>query len=148
VTGVPTAITALVRSIFAQPDAEQVVVQHGRVVEALEERYAKVASMVDEAREEILAFAVFPHAVWRKIWSNNLLERLNGEIRRRSNVVGIFTNRVAVIRLVGAVLAEQNDEWLITKRYIEVELLEQAEQVGSNEKNKEEERELVEEMIA
>jgi transposase-like protein len=139
-------VTALVRSIFAQPDAEQVVAQHGRVVEALEERYPEVAGMVDEAREEILAFAVFPHAIWRKIWSNNPLERLNREIRRRSNVVGIFPNRGAVIRLVGAVLAEQNDEWLITKRYMGMELLEQAQQVGLNEK--EEERELVEQLIA
>jgi transposase-like protein len=120
--------------------------QHRRVVEALEERYPEVAGMVDEAREDILAFAVFPQAIWGKIWSNNPLERLNREIRRRSNVVGIFPNRGAIIRLVGAVLAEQNDEWLITKRYIGMELLEQAQHVGLG--DKEEESELVEQMIA
>jgi len=141
-------VTALVRSIFAQPDAEQVRAQHGRVVEKLEERYPEVAAMVDEAKEEILAFVVFPHALWRQIWSNNPLERLNREIRRRSNVVGIFPNRAAIIRLVGAVLAEQNDEWLIAKRYMGVELLEQAQQVGSNKEKTEEENRLVEQMIA
>jgi transposase-like protein len=141
-------VEALVRSIFAQADGEQVEAQHGRVVEILEERYPEVATMLDEAKEEILAFAVFPHAIWRKIWSNNPLERLNLEIRRRTDVVGIFPNRGAIIRLVGAVLAEQNDEWLIARRYMGVELLKQAQQVGSNEEKTEEETRMVEQMIA
>jgi transposase-like protein len=141
-------VGALVRSIFAQANGEQVEAQHGRVVEILEERYPELATMLDEAKEEILAFAVFPHAIWRKIWSNNPLERLNLEIRRRTDVVGIFPNRGAIIRLVGAVLAEQNDEWLIARRYMGVELLKQAQQVGSNEEKTEEETRMVEQMIA
>lgn len=140
-------VIALVRSIFAQPDAKRVREQHGRVVEALEERYPEVAEMVEEAREEILAFAVFPQAIWRQIWSNNPLERLTREIRRRSNVVGIFPNRGAIIRLVGAVLAEQNDEWLISKRYMGLELLEQARKVGTKVEKAEEESEMVEQLI-
>jgi putative transposase len=140
-------VIALVRSIFAQPDAKRVREQHGQVVKALEERYPEVAEMVEEAREEILAFAVFPQAIWRQIWSNNPLERLTREIRRRSNVVGIFPNRGAIIRLVGAVLAEQNDEWLISKRYMGLELLEQARKVGTKVEKAEEESEMVEQMI-
>ena len=139
-------VIALVRSIFAQPDEERVRAQHEWVVEELEQRYPEVAAMVDAAREEILAFAVFPKPMWRQIWSNNPLERLNREIRRRSDVVGIFPNREAVLRLVGAVLAEQNDEWLIGRRYMGVELLEQAQQVGTKEEKSEEESEMVEQV--
>ncbi len=141
-------VTAVVRSIFAQPDAEQVMAQHGRVVEILEERYPEAAAMVDEAKEEILAFAIFPHALWQKIRSNNPLERLNREIRRRTDVVGIFPNRAAIIRLVGAVLAEQNDEWMIAKRYMGVELLQQAQQVGNSGEKAEEKSEMIEQMTA
>ncbi len=141
-------VAAVVRSIFAQPDAEQVIAQHGKVVEILGERYPEAGAMVDEAKEEILAFAVFPHALWRQIWSNNPLERLNREIRRRTDVVGIFPNRPAIIRLVGAVLAEQNEEWMIVRRYMGVELLKQAQQVGNNEEKTDEESRMVEQMIA
>lgn len=128
---------------LAQPDEERVRAQHEWVVEELEQRYPEVAAMVDEAREEILVFAVFPQPMWRQIWSNNPLEQLNREIRRRSDVVGIFPNREAILRFVETVLAEQNDEWLIAKRYMGVELLEQAQQVGTKEEKTEEESKMV-----
>jgi len=116
----------LIRSIFDQPDAEQVHLQHARVVEQLGERFADAADMLIGAEVDILAFAGFPKEHWRQIWSNNPQERLNKEIRRRTDVVGIFPNRSAVIRLVGAVLAEQHDEWAVARRYMGVESLARA----------------------
>jgi len=113
-----------VRSIFAQPDAEQVREQHVRVVAQLEERFPAAAELLEEAGPDILAFTAVPKEVWRQVWSNNPLERLNREIRRRSDVVGIFPGRAAALRLVGAVLAEQNDEWADTgRRYMSLEVI-------------------------
>ncbi len=119
-------VASLVRSIFAQPSAEEVWAQHGRVVEQLEGRFPQAAELLADAAEDILAFTAFPKSMWRQIWSNNPQERLNREIRRRTDVVGIFPNRAAIIRLVGAVLAEQNDEWAIARRYMSLEALERA----------------------
>jgi putative transposase len=119
-------VATLVRSIFAQPSAAEVKAQHARVVEHLQGEFEAAAGLLDEAREEILAFTAFPQAHWRQIWSNNPLERLNKEIRRRTDVVGIFPNRGAVIRLVGAVLAEQHDEWAVARRYMSAESLAKA----------------------
>lgn len=113
-----TAVATLVRSIFAQPDAETVHAQHRKVVDQLETSFPEAAEMLDEAAGELLAFTAFPKAVWKQIWSNNPLERQNKEIRRRTDVVGIFPNREAIVRLVGAVLAEQNDEWATSRRYM------------------------------
>jgi transposase-like protein len=113
----------LVRSIFAQPDSDAAWAQHGRVVTQLEERFPQAAELLAEAGPDILAYASFPKEHWRQIWSNNPQERLNKEIRRRTDVVGIFPNRAAVIRLVGAVLAEQHDEWVVARRYLSVESL-------------------------
>ena len=117
------AVATLVRSIFAQPDADSILAQHAAVVRQLEPSFPQAAELLDEAREEILAFRYFPKAVWRQIRSNNPLERLNKEVRRRTDVVGIFPGRAALLRLTGAVLAEQNDEWLITRRYMSLEVL-------------------------
>jgi transposase-like protein len=103
-------VATLVRSIFAQPDAEAAWAQFHRVVEQLAERFDAAAEMLESAGPDILAFTGFPFAHWKQIWSNNPQEeRLNKEIRRRTDVVGIFPNRDAVIRLVGMVLAEQHD---------------------------------------
>jgi transposase-like protein len=119
-------VASMVRSIFVQPSAEEVWAQHGRVVEQLEDRFPEAAEMLADAAEDILAFTAFPKSMWRQIWSNNPQERLNREIRRRTDVVGIFPNRSAIIRLVGAVLAEQNDEWAVARRYMSAEALELA----------------------
>jgi transposase-like protein len=117
-------VATLVRSIFAQPDAQTTWAHHGRVVEQLEDRFPEAARMLDEAGAELLSFTAFPKSHWKQIWSNNPQERLNKELRRRSDVVGIFPNREAVIRLMGAVLAEQHDEWAVTRRYLTVGPLE------------------------
>jgi putative transposase len=119
-------VATMVRTIFDQPDAGSVRDQYGRVVEAIEARFPDAATHLDEARDDLLAFSVFPHEIWRQIWSNNPQERLNKEIRRRTDVVGIFPNRAAIIRLVGAVLAEQTDEWTEQRRYMGIELLTKA----------------------
>ncbi len=119
-------VAALVRSIFAQPTAEEVRAQHGRVVEQLQGRFRDAAALLVEAAEDILAFAAFPAEHRRQIWSNNPLERLHREIRRRTDVVGIFPGRPAVLRLVGAVLAEQHDEWTVSRRYMAMEGLAKA----------------------
>jgi putative transposase len=117
-------VATLVRSIFAQPDAASVHAQHERVVEQLAERFPAAAELLEEAGPDILAFTAVPKEVWRQVWSNNPLERLNREIRRRTDVVGIFPNRGAALRLVGAVLAEQNDEWADSgRRYMSLEVI-------------------------
>ena len=119
-------VATLVRSIFAQPDAEAVWAQFHRVVDQLAERFPDAATMLSDAGPDILAFTTFPQAHWKQIWSNNPQERLNKEIRRRTDVVGIFPNRAAVIRLLGMVLAEQHDEWQVVRRYMGAESLAKA----------------------
>jgi len=116
-------VRALLHSVYDQPDAESVHAQFGRVLDALGGKLPQVAAHLDAARADILAFTAFPKAIWRQIWSNNPKERLNREIRRRTDVVGIFPSRDALIRLVGAVLAEQHDEWTEMRRYIGLDVL-------------------------
>src|SRR2546423_8345616 len=116
----------MVRTIVDQTDDDSVWARFGRGVEAIEARFPDAATHLDEARDDLLAFAGFPHEIWRQVWSNNPQERLNKEIRRRTDVVGIFPNRAAIIRLVGAVLAEQTDEWTEQRRYMGIEILNKA----------------------
>ncbi len=124
-------VSTLVRTIFEQPDAASVRAQHAQVVTALEAKFPAAAAHLDDARDDILAFTAFPREVWRQIWSNNPQERLNKEIRRRTDVVGIFPGRGAIIRLVGAVLAEQNDEWTEARRYMGPEILAACQKTGN-----------------
>lgn len=118
------AVATMVRSIFEQPSNEEVWAQHGRIVEQLRPRFDRAAQLLEDAAPNVLAFTSFPKEHWRRLWSNNPQERLNKEIRRRTDVVGIFPNRDAIIRLVGAVLIEQHDEWQVTRRYLTVGSLE------------------------
>jgi putative transposase len=110
-------VGATIRTVFAQPDAAGAREQWRRVSDGFRSRFAKLADLMDEAEEDILAYSAFPQEHWQKVWSNNPLERLNKEVKRRTNVVGIFPNEGSVIRLVGAVLSEQHDEWQVSKRY-------------------------------
>jgi putative transposase len=119
-------VLTLLRTIFDQPDAGEVHAQFDRVVDALQAKFPKVAAYLADARDDLLAFTAFPREVWKNIWSNNPQERLNKEIRRRTDVVGIFPNRAAIIRLVGAVLMEQTDEWAEQHRYMGLEALAKA----------------------
>ena len=119
-------VATLVRSIFAQPDRDAVWAQFDRVIDQLGERFPAAAEMLAEAGPDILAFTAFPFSHWKQIWSNNPQERLNKEIRRRTDVVGIFPTRAAAIRLVGMVLTEQHDEWQVVRRYMGAESLAKA----------------------
>ncbi len=119
-------VRTLLHSIFDQPDAESVVAQYDRVLDALTDKLPKVAEHLDGARVDLLAFTAFPKQIWRQIWSNNPQERLNREVRRRTDVVGIFPDRTSIIRLVGAVLAEQHDEWIEGRRYLGLDVLTRA----------------------
>ena len=119
-------VATMVRTIFAQPDAATVHEQHRRIVDQLETRFPEAAALLEQAATDLLAFTAFPKEHWRQLWSNNSLERLNKEIRRRTDVVGIFPDRPSIIRLVGALLAEQNDEWAVARRYMSAESIAKA----------------------
>src|SRR2546421_459098 len=108
--------------------------QHGRVVDELTKQFLAAADLLTDVACDLLAFCEFPKEHWRQIWSNNPQERLNLEIRRRTDVVGIFPDRAAIVRLVGAVLAEQHDEWLVARRYLSAESLKAAQMATTEEK--------------
>jgi transposase-like protein len=109
-------VAAVFRTIFSQPDPDAMSASWDQVRDQLAARVAKIGPLMDAAKTEVLAFNAFPRAHWRKIWSTNPLERLNKEIKRRARVVGIFPNEAAVIRLVGMILTDTNDEWVTDER--------------------------------
>lgn len=121
--GAQQLVAATIRTVFAQPDAASAREQWRRVAAGFRERFPRLAMLLDEAEAEVLAYVAFPQAHWRQIWSNNPLERLNKEVKRRTDVVGIFPNEGAVVRLVGMVLAEQHDEWQVSRCYFSAESL-------------------------
>jgi putative transposase len=113
-------VGATIRTAFAQPDSQSARQQWRRISEGFRSRFPRLTELMEEAEEDVLSYAAFPAEHWQKIWSNYPLERVNKEIKRRTNVVGIFPNEAAVIRLVGSVLSEQHDEWQVSKRYFSV----------------------------
>jgi putative transposase len=116
-------VAATIRTVFVQPDVATAREQWRRVADGFRPRFPRLAELMDGTEEDVLAYLSFPPEHWRQIWSNNPLERVNKEVKRRTDVVGIFPNPVAVVRLVGAVLAEQHDEWQVTRRYFSAESL-------------------------
>ncbi len=107
--------------MFAQDTAEAAAAQWRVVADQLRDKFPKLAAMMDDAEQDVLAFTHFPKAHRKQLASTNPLERLNAEIKRRTDVVGIFPNDAAIVRLVGALLLEQNDEWQLQRRYLQLE---------------------------
>jgi transposase-like protein len=117
-------VSAFIATAFAQDDAEAAKQQWRRVADQLRTKLPKLAALMDEAEADVLAYMSFPAPHRAKLHSTNPIERLNGEIKRRTEVVGIFPNEAAIIRLVGAILLEQNDEWAVQRaRYMTLETI-------------------------
>ncbi len=117
------AVIAMIKTIFAQETAESAHQQWEQVADALGEKVPKLADMMDASREDVLAYMSFPKDHWAQIASTNPLERVNKEIKRRADAIGILPNNTAVVRLVGALMLEQNDEWAVSRRYMTLETL-------------------------
>ena len=117
------AVAAMLKTIFAQESKAEAVAQWDVVADALREKQPKLSALMDSSREDVLAYMDFPREHWPQIASTNPLERVNKEIKRRSDVVGIFPNDEAIIRLVGALMLETNDEWAVARRYMGLESL-------------------------
>lgn len=117
------AVVAMLKTIFAQETPDAARQQWNHVADALRERFEKLAAMMNGSRDEVLAYTAFPKEHWPQIASTNPLERVNKEIKRRADVIGIFPNDAAVVRLVGALMLEQNDEWAVSRRYMTLETI-------------------------
>lgn len=116
-------VAAMIRTVFAQNSAETAREQWRKVADSLRPKFRKLAELMDGAEADVLAFMAFPKEHWPKLHSNNPIERLNGEVKRRTNVIGIFPDEAAILRLVGAILLEQTDEWTIQRRYMTLETI-------------------------
>jgi putative transposase len=121
--GAQQMVAATIRTVFFQPDADTARATWRRVADGFRPRWPRLAQLLDAAEDEVLTYLTFPQEHWRQIWSDNPQERLNKEIKRRTDLVGIFPNARAIIRLVGSVLAEQHDEWAVARRYFSAESL-------------------------
>lgn len=116
-------VAAAIRTAFVQENEAAARVEWRNVADRLREKFRKLAELMDGAEDEVLAYMAFPKSHWSQIHSTNPIERLNREIKRRTNVVSIFPNEEAIVRLVGAILLEQNDEWAVSRRYMSLETL-------------------------
>jgi putative transposase len=142
-------VAAAIRTIFAQPTGAEVTEQLDKVIAMLQPKFPAVAAMLADAREDLTAFTAFPVAHWRKLWSTNPLERLNKEVKRRTNVVGIFPDDAAVLRLAGAVLIEAHDEWQVAeRRYLSEGSMAKLTQTGDDDRRPKEVRRATAELAA
>jgi transposase-like protein len=116
-------VAAVIRTAFAQETEKEAHKEWRAVADRLRERFPRVSALMDEAAYDVLAYMTFPKSHWSQIRSTNPIERLNREVKRRTNVVQIFPNEDALIRLVGALLLEHNDEWAVTRRYMSLETM-------------------------
>ena len=116
-------VSAAIRSVFAQDNQGAASQTWRHVADQLRQRFGKLAALMDDAEADVIAFMAFPRAHWPKIHSTNPIERLNREVKRRADVVGIFPNEASIRRLVGAILLEQNDEWQLQHRYMSLETM-------------------------
>jgi putative transposase len=114
-------VSAAIGTVFVQDSADAARAQWRSVADQLRSKFPKLGTLMDEAENGVLAFITFPRAHWTQLYSTNPLERLNAEIKQRTNVVGIFPNDAAIVRLVGAMMLEQNDEWSLNRRYMQLE---------------------------
>jgi putative transposase len=114
-------VLALINTVFAQDDAKAAADQWAAVVNQLRGKWPKLAKMMEDSRDDVLAFMTFPKVHRTQIATTNPLERINAEVKRRTDVVGIFPNDASIVRLVGALLLEQNDEWQLQRRYMSLE---------------------------
>jgi transposase-like protein len=117
------AVAAMLKTIFVQETKAEAEAQWALVADALRDKQPKLAAMMDASRDDVLAYMDFPREHWTQIASTNPLERVNREIKRRADVIGIFPNDGAIIRLVGALMLETNDEWSVARRYMSLETL-------------------------